>query len=53
MPRGLLISRNTVIPPAGMEEESSLILLTSTFCLAAALHTGADSKRVSFIRISY
>lgn len=53
VPRGPLIRRNTIIPPTGMEEESSLILLTSTFCLASALHTSARSKRASFIGILY
>lgn len=53
VPRGPLISRNTIIPATGMEEESSLILLASTFCLPGALHTSEHSKRASFICISY
>lgn len=53
VPRRPLISRNTIIPPTGMEEESSLILLASTFCLAGALHTSEYSKRMTFIHISH
>lgn len=48
-----LTSRNTIIPPTGMEKESSLTVLTSTFCLAGALHTSAHSERASLLHISY
>lgn len=48
-----LTSRNTTIPPTGMEEQSSLIVLTSPFCLAGALHTSAYSERASLLCISY
>lgn len=52
VPRGPLISRNTVIP-TGMEEGSSLILFVSTFCFPGALHTSEHSKRESLICILY
>lgn len=52
VPRGLLISRNTIIP-TGREEESSLILFASTFCFPWALSTSEHITRASLIRISY